>query len=407
MTVRVKDLFKFLKNKSESIFEKAHNVHVPEQAVTELLDSVYLDNQKILVMFNVEFVIKLVADYNVEPSQITFLSDHVNKDKLINRLNVRSIVDLDNEGYFDLIITAPPFKDEKKKKTTGTRNLWPFFVELGYQHLADNGHMVYITPATWMRKSNDILRKKINGGSKRILTDYFQKNNLKYVNIGDIRRYFRYSNSTFTWWVMQKANYSGFTKIETNGEIINIDIRSLESLPYILDVRAIDIFTKAQQGKDKWQFRSVETFKWEEKSNTSTKDFKYPFLSYKTNETLRRTELGTTLVYCKEKHPLSDSPKIVVPYVGPTTPYVDSGKYGMIHSQVYVLTDGETIDGAKSVMASKMYKFLYSEKMSLHNESGVMNVFVKPDLSRVWTDQELYKFYNLTQDEIDFIEKSL
>lgn len=397
-------LYEHLKRESKNLFANSHNVHTPRLLTEEVVNKITItEDMSVLVLFNIEFVITLIEIFGVDSKQITFYTDHENKTKIAKLFGVNYIEEFD-DMKFDVVLGNPPYQDNKDKKSSGTNNLWPLFVEKSVDLLKDQGHLAFITPATWMRKSRDILRKKSLGGSKRLLTDIFQPNNLKYVNIGGAKKYFPNIGSTFTWYILQKSPYSGSTEIDVNDELCNIDIRNVESIPYILNKSAISIFYKVQQGANKWTFSSVETFKTKERKSSKDSEFKYPYLNYKTNNTLQKTDLGVDVVYGNEKHPCADKRKVVVPYVGPTTPYVDDGEYGVLHSQVYFLNNNETCEGAKSVVKSKLYKFLYSEGMSLHNESGVLNVFAKPDLSKVWTDNELYTHFNLTQEEIDYVE---
>jgi hypothetical protein len=38
---------------------------------------------------------------------------------------------------------------------------------------------------------------------------------------------------------------------------------------------------------------------------------------------------------------------------------------------------------------------------------GVYERLPKIDLTKTWSDEDLYKYFNLTQEEIDFIEKNI
>lgn len=57
------------------------------------------------------------------------------------------------------------------------------------------------------------------------------------------------------------------------------------------------------------------------------------------------------------------------------------------------------------VLNSKPYQFfLNANKWSGWNLESTFNLLPKLDLSRTWTDQELYSHFNLTADEIEYIE---
>ena len=87
-----KDFYKFLKTE-KTLFAGSHNVYTPQPLIEEILNQIDLKNKSILVMFNVEFVISLVYNYQVDPSKITFYADHENKIKIAKRLGVKYIIE--------------------------------------------------------------------------------------------------------------------------------------------------------------------------------------------------------------------------------------------------------------------------------------------------------------------------
>ena len=66
-------------------------------------------------MFNVEFVISLVYNYQVDPSKITFYADHENKIKIAKRLGVKYIIELRTDMKFDVILANPPYTNDNTK----------------------------------------------------------------------------------------------------------------------------------------------------------------------------------------------------------------------------------------------------------------------------------------------------
>ena len=92
-------------------FTGAHSVHTPQLLVEEILSRMPLTG-KILVLFNVEFVISLVYTYNVSPDNITFYSDHLNKEMICKKIgNVNIITSLENNMKFDVIVSNPPYSN--------------------------------------------------------------------------------------------------------------------------------------------------------------------------------------------------------------------------------------------------------------------------------------------------------
>jgi|TARA_B110000879_G_C11174933_1_gene515485 hypothetical protein len=135
MNKRLK-LYDLLRKESLTLFEGAHNVHTPKALTITVLDNLTLTNCKILVLFNVEFVISLVDIYNIDPANITFYSDHKNKSNLVNRFGVKYINTLEKDMKFDIIVGNPPY-------TNGQKLLYTKFFETALE-LAET--VVFVMP---------------------------------------------------------------------------------------------------------------------------------------------------------------------------------------------------------------------------------------------------------------------
>ena len=59
-------------------------------------------------------------------------------------------------------------------------------------------------------------------------------------------------------------------------------------------------------------------------------------------------------------------------------------------------------------MKTKFFRFLVMLKKNTQNGTrGVYQFVPLQDFSKPWTDEELYKKYNLSKEEIDFIESMI
>ena len=59
-------------------------------------------------------------------------------------------------------------------------------------------------------------------------------------------------------------------------------------------------------------------------------------------------------------------------------------------------------------MKTKFFRFFVLFKKNTQNAAkGVYEFVPMQDFSKPWTDEELYAKYNLTQEEIDFIESMI
>ena len=61
-----------------------------------------------------------------------------------------------------------------------------------------------------------------------------------------------------------------------------------------------------------------------------------------------------------------------------------------------------------SYIKTKFFRFMVLFKKNTQNAvRGVYEFVPMQDFSKPWTDEELYAKYNLTQEEIDFIESMI
>ena len=67
----------------------------------------------------------------------------------------------------------------------------------------------------------------------------------------------------------------------------------------------------------------------------------------------------------------------------------------------------ENADNLEEYLRTKFVRFLVGQKViSQHVTRGTFSFVPVQDFSKKWTDSELYNKYGLTEEEIDFIEKT-
>jgi len=148
--------YKFIGDRSQ-LFLGSHLIHTPRGLVEKVLDRVNCQNRTVLIEFNVEFVISMVHTYNIQPSIITFYSDHQNKTLIAQSLGCRVITEIEDDMKFDVVIGNPPY-------TNGSKLLYTKFFA---QALELGDTVVFVMPVQLdslhdkLKKHNKLLKKHL------------------------------------------------------------------------------------------------------------------------------------------------------------------------------------------------------------------------------------------------------
>ena len=128
------------------MFSGAHGIHTPRELCKEITSKIDVQNRNILVLYNIEFVLTLVYDFDVDPNNITFLSDHTSKSLYVSMTGVKSIItNLEaTQMKFDVVIGNPPYKFGNEKG--GKSSLWRRIVSQAWSLTNKDGAMAMVTP---------------------------------------------------------------------------------------------------------------------------------------------------------------------------------------------------------------------------------------------------------------------
>lgn len=292
---------------------------------------------------------------------------------------------------FDVIIGGPPFQAPKD----GDYSFWARFVDQAHKLLANDGYLAMIIPAGWMSPTNDIRQ-----GRRSVMRNIFAKEDTFYINIDPElgRRYFNGIGQKFTWFCLKKGTYSK-TLVDFGDSNIEIDIQGMPMLAKETDATNINIIKKLSLHKDKWDFvRTIMPEKWTAIKFDRTNSHCYAKINGNTNR-LDQTVYGTQP--CKYQN----KKKVVLPYNGTRFLFVvDNGVLGVSNAYTLLLKENDLVDSAKVYFESSVIKWLGKNKFTQYNEGSLINSISRMDLSKPITEQDIFQFYNLTEQEIAYIQ---
>ena len=290
---------------------------------------------------------------------------------------------------FDLHVCNPPYEDNSSgKRKALNHNLWSEFLNWSYDRLNEDGLLLYITPTSWMSPTS---KNK----------DIFYKNHIIYLNVNECKKYFNVG-STFSYYVIKKTNVIGNTEVvcEYKKKIYKsvCNLNSMEYLPNFTTNETINIIKKFMNNElPKVSFHTsceLHNTTHKNKLNDNKKDdFIYP-VRHTTKRNIR---------YSKIKHTKQDEKKILLNLSGNLNPIYDDGTMGFTQAQMYLLTDKiEYVN----ILNSKLYKFVFAIcKWSGFNIEKIYHNI--PFITENKSDNEIYKTFNLTEEEIKIIEGSI
>lgn len=200
--------------------------------ISKISEYTNLENKKICVLFNWEFVHELINKFNVNEKNITFICDNDDKNEYVSGIyNVENIHKLiinkkeikmkpSIKKQFDIIVMNPPYQPPVKKKDnsggSSSRGLsiWPKFVQLAIDLVSANGFVAAVHPNKW-RKPQDKMFSIMTNQNILYLEMHSKQDGIKTFG----------ASTPYDWYVMQKKQYHGVTEIkdaDSNKQTINL-----------------------------------------------------------------------------------------------------------------------------------------------------------------------------------------
>jgi hypothetical protein len=349
-------------------------------------------NSSVAVMFTIEWAIYLV---NEGYTNVTFLYsvEDANIRKACNLYGIKCIIvdeAIKNMKKFDVVVGNPPYQAPKGENGgTRSKQLYKEFL-MKTSNFATNWAMVL--PSLWTNKKGGSIKKLLNDSGVRVIAECS-----KYFTV-EIR----------TCYVICDGQQGKRTKIvPESGESFEIQY-SPEQAIHLTDSKFTEIFSKLKKYTDLsplWSRSSI---------NRNDPRIGQPGVDMVESVGTKNNKLDTiTVAVDRHEFPGFEHWKVLVNNVGGQRnlgPIKIAGPDLGTSYSVIVLPMASSVEAEsmKMYLESKLVAFIISKtKNSAVNSKTIFSFLPKVDFTRSWTDAELYKHFNLTQEEIDYIEKTV
>ena len=302
---------------------------------------------------------------------------------------------------FNVILGNPPYQINSKKSNKRAEKLWTKFIEKSNDLLEDNGILSFITPTSWLSGS-----KNIRKGSFGVM-DLFLDNNLIYIEKG-----FKFENVSIDthYWIMKKdSNYTTTTVFDSKSNQVKILNLRNGFFPSDLNNEKTSIIEKIFNMEPfDWIPATSMYTKWrkdatDEETNSNT------ILTYVKGGNYENTQFAYFSKECKPE--INSIKKVIIPLAGAEkfSPFIDiEGIPFCCDSYIIPLNENSTLESVSSIFYSKLYKFLVENyRSSGFVQYPIIKRLPKLDTTKLWSNEEIYSFCSLNENEIQYIESNV
>lgn len=313
-------------------------------------------------------------------------------------MTYEEVLEWEPEMKFDCVITNPPYQNQNTEENN-VRPIWPLFVELAIGMVVDNGYVGMVTPTSWIGKPTN----RTNNYSA------FETYQIHHLELFDKASSPFSEGTTVSWFIMQKSVRDSHTEVVYNRkntvkETTNIMLVPGIALPNELTKDGITLGEKLRKGKrmefiQTYEFHTDKLNKHNLTSDKQTK--KYSNKYYVSHRIVR---------YASIQFGNYDCWKVMIPSSSTINNLVIDNNCGHAHDMycLYASTLSEAKQ-IKSILLTKLFRYIGHAYRDGPNLTSVFRrkVFPAVDLTRSWTDEQLYKHFKLTKKEIKLIEGTI
>ena len=302
-----------------------------------------------------------------------------------------------NPKKYDLIVCNPPYAKllENGKRASKNHNLIKDFIEKALSQLKPNGYLLFITPDNWMSYAD-----------RNVLIEIITSLQIIHLDIHSAKKYFKKIGSSFTWYIIQNCafyknmNVSGIWKKKEY--ISSVVSKQRKYIPLLYNQLVQNILSKTIDNNILKKF-DIKTSSDLHKYTKAEfiKDEKDNIYKYKLIHTPSQT------VYSSRPHKFQEGYKVFISTTDKYKLFID--ECGMTQSIVFILCCNE--EQAKKylhILQHPLYVFINNIcRWGNFNNIRILQSFPIPNIEYSGNHQEIYDYFNITEDEKNFININL
>lgn len=330
---------------------------------------------------------------------------------------------------FDVIFGNPPFQDNIKKSKTQHKLWTEFTLKAVNEWLKDEGSIGWITPQSWGSPSNKVL-------------DIFRDNQLEYLNM-DTKEHFPDIGSTFSHYLLTKKKNESDTIVINNKQAFSLFLdkevlwisndfcdKSFSIHKKVMFstkdkfivkydyVTCHNVIRHAQTLKDKKleeMLRKLLACKEQDKQEDWIKKIK-EHANKEVDITVSEEQTdkhiypvfhtNNKIWYSSKKQDFSEKKKVLWSRSGYVKARYDPGTMGCTDMGYYILVDSdEEGNNLQSFLNSSLMQYIFkSAKWSGFGNEKVFSSIPKISLEKKLTEEEIFKLFDITEEEQEFIK---
>ena len=323
----------------------------------------------------------------------------------------------DIEG-FDAVIGNPPYQAVSVNGVSkgGGNNLYTKFIYYADKILNQNGYLLYINPPTYFGPG-----RSNNMNDMNLRKDVLDKYYYHYINLEECAKHFNVGSKFIYYLIQKNSNKNDNIEIicKYNNKIyktnLNQDLFKRDYLPYLLTNKCLSILDKVKNNyNDKLAiFHSPD--------NRSDKKHVLNKSKKENNEEYKKRALedgyiypmqatSVQVVYSSKKCKNQNDKKVLMSRSGYLKPFYDDGLMGVGGDCFACLVQDEK-EGNKIIklLNCKLYKFyIETNKWSgFHNKEVLQDLPIVINEIENINDENIYKYFEITEEEIKIIEDSI